>query len=82
MNSSPTSDPAPAPKVFFKSRTILLNLVIAAAGVVAVFHPGAQEVVQQHAAGLLEVIGLINILLRSITHGRVALVSETSPDGL
>jgi|GEM_PF-4803653 len=77
-----TNTPIPAPKAFFKSKTVVANLVVAIGGVVAIFHPGTQAWIASHADGVLMGVGMLNMLLRSVTHGKIALVDDTSADGL
>lgn len=65
-------------KSIFKSKTLAVNFVIAAAGLIAFFHPATAQLVKDHAATVLTVIGLANTGLRLVTHGKVALFSQDS----
>lgn len=62
-----------AAKSIFKSKTAVVNFIIAAAGIVAAFHPATADFVKHHVAEILTAIGFTNVGLRIITHGRVAL---------
>ena len=79
MSDSP---PAPAPKAFFKSKTMLANFIVAVAGVVAIWQPDFRAWVQTHPENILMGVGVLNMILRSVTHGKVALVDDTSGSGL
>ena len=54
-------------KTLFKSKTIVFNLVLSIAGVVAYFYPPATEIVQSNSVLILSIIGVCNIALRRVT---------------
>ena len=58
-------------KSIFKSRTALLAMLTAILGTLGFLSTDAEQFLQTHAAGLLSLLGLLNLLLRRITHGRV-----------
>jgi hypothetical protein len=60
-------------KTIFKSKTAVVNFIIAVAGVVSFFDPSAAEFVKSHAVLELTAIGFVNMALRLITHGRITL---------
>ena len=62
-------------KSIFKSKTFVVNFIIA---VVTYLVPGAQQFVRDNPNEVLLGIGLANVLLRRITHQRVALFGSDS----
>lgn len=54
-------------KYLFKSKTIIFNLLVSIAGVVAFFYQPANEWVQENAVLILAVVGAANMLLRRAT---------------
>ena len=71
MASSPNPDPAPAPapKPIYQSKTAVVNAIIA----LAPLYPPAELWIEHNATTTLVVIGLVNILLRVITKGKIVL---------
>lgn len=65
-------------KSIFASKTAVVNFIILLAGAAAFFWPSAAKLIQEHAASVLSGIGVANIGLRFITHGRVSLFGSDS----
>lgn len=62
----------PPPKSIAKSKTIIVNAIIAGSA----FIPGVQSFVQAHPDEVLLAIGVANTLLRLVTKGRVQLFAD------
>ena len=75
-----TADDAPptAPKSVFTSKTAVVNFVISVAGIVGFFEPHTSQFVHDHATAIISDIGILNVILRFITHGRIYLFGSDS----
>lgn len=60
-------------KPWWQSKMILVNLLMAVAGVVAVFKPEVAAVIKEYAAESSAVWAVINIALRFITKDKVSI---------
>lgn len=69
MADTPTSEPKP----LLKSKTIIVNAVVA----VAALYPPAQQFVADHAALVLSSLGLVNMVLRMVTKDKIVLFSDS-----
>lgn len=61
----------------WQSKTMLLNAVAGLVGAVALFVPGASVVTEflaAHAAELTMVWGILNMIVRTVTKDKIALV--------
>lgn len=56
-------------KSIFKSKTLLVNFLVAAAAL----YPPAAEWASQHATLVLSIIGSVNMVLRLVTKSRLSL---------
>jgi len=65
-------------KSIFKSRTAAVAVITATAGLVACFNDSAAQFVRDHCAGILTTLGLLNLALRRVTHGRVQFFPDES----
>ncbi len=54
-------------KYLFESKTIVFNLIVALAGVVAFFWPPASDWVQSNAVLIMAIVGAANVILRRVT---------------
>lgn len=66
----------PPPKSILKSKSALAGAITAIVGALGSFSPGASEFVTTHANTILMGVGLLNIILRAVTRGRVVLFAE------
>lgn len=64
-------DPTPPVRNLFLTKTAAAQYITTAAGLVAVFYPPATEIVAAHAGQILIGLGIANLIIRSITHGKV-----------
>jgi hypothetical protein len=55
------------PKALFGSKTIVFNLIVSIAAVVAYFYPPANEFIQSNSLLILAGIGAANVVLRRVT---------------
>lgn len=60
------------PKAWWQSRTIWVNLIMAIAGIVAIFSPAVADVMKQYLGEAGLGWGIINIVLRFITDKEIA----------
>lgn len=60
------------PKAWWESKTIWVNLIMALAGVVAVFSPAVADVMKQYLGEAGIGWAIINIVLRLITSKEIA----------
>ena len=56
------------PKSLFKSKTVVFNLIVAIAGVIAFFIPSANAFVADNSAAIVGVLGVANLILRRVTN--------------
>lgn len=68
------------PKPLFKSRTALLGLLTTVAAIVGASHPPTGAFLRDHAELILGVLGVVSIILRRVTHGKVVLIPEPKDD--
>lgn len=54
-------------KYLFESKTVVFNLIVALAGVVAFFWTPANEWVQSNAVLIMAIVGAANVVLRRVT---------------
>ena len=66
----------PQPKSIFKSKTALAGALVAVAGALGSYSEPVSQFLSAHAAGILVVVGILNVGLRAITKGRVSLLGE------
>ncbi|MDB6117754.1 MAG: hypothetical protein JWO08_1535 [Verrucomicrobiaceae bacterium] len=70
----------PPAKSIFKSKTAFAGAITAVTGAIGTLRPEAGQWIASHASVLLLTAGLLQILLRKVSHGQVILFPET--DGL
>jgi hypothetical protein len=67
------------PKSIFKSRTAALALFTVLMGACGLLSDNARQILSDHAAGILALLGLLNLWLRRITHGAVQFFPDEPP---
>lgn len=63
-------------KSLFQSKTIVFNLLVAVAAVVAYFIPAAEQFVQDNAVLVLALLGVVNLGLRRLTRSAYQLFPQ------
>lgn len=76
MNESAV--PPPAAKPLFKSKTAIANLLVVGAGALGFASPEVSQFLSAHAESILIALGIINVILRKVTKGRMVLFSDPS----
>ena len=64
-------------KSIFKSKTAVMALITSAAGTAAKFYPDIAGVVETNSSDILIAIGVVAIILRKLTSGKVSLFPES-----
>lgn len=64
-------------KSIFKSKTAVMALITSAAGTAAKFYPDIAGVVEANSSDILIAIGVVAIILRKLTSGKVSLFPES-----
>jgi len=67
-------------KPLFKSRTALLGLLTTVAGIAGASHAPTGAFLRDHAELILGLLGVLSIILRRVTHGRVVLIAKQPDD--
>ena len=70
----------PPPQAHFQANTAFAGAITAVTGALGTLWPEAGQWIAAHASVLLLTAGLLQILLRKVSHGQVILFPET--DGL
>ena len=65
--------PPTPPKSVFTSKTAVVNFIVSVAGIVACFEPNTSQFMHDHAVAIVSDVGILNVILRFITHGRIYL---------
>lgn len=68
--------PAPEPKSVFLSKTVVVNLVVVVAAALA--PDWFKALITTHPDGVVMAVAALNILLRRVSHGKVALFKSDS----
>ena len=63
-------------KSIFKSKTAFAGAIAAVAGSIGTFAPDAAPLVAQYASAILLVSGIVQVVLRLVSRGRVTLYGE------
>ena len=63
-------------KSIFKSKTAFAGALSAVAGAIGTFAPDLAPAIAQHASIILMVAGVLQVVLRMVTKGRVLLFDE------
>lgn len=63
-------------KSIFKSKTAFAGALSAVAGAVGTFAPNLAPQIAQHASVILMVAGVVQVVLRMVTKGRISLFAE------
>lgn len=71
-----TGLPVPYTRSLFKTKTALAQYLLMTAGAITAFWPEAVTWVSTHAGSIMIGAGIVNLLIRWITHDRVALFSD------
>ncbi len=69
-----------SPKPLLKSKTALLGLLTSLAGLIGASNEDTGAFLSAHASIILGIIGIVSIILRRITHGRVVLIPDESTE--
>jgi hypothetical protein len=82
--NAPTFPAAPAPvaspaKPWFRSRTALAGILTTIAGALGHQFPGFGLFLATHANEILILLGILSVILRRLTHGRMVLFPD-DPD--
>jgi len=64
-------------KSIFKSKTAVMAVITAAAGTAAKFWPDVAGLVEANSSDILIAIGVVAIILRKVTSGKVSLFPES-----
>ena len=64
-------------KSIFKSKTAVMAVITSLAGTAAKFYPEVADIVTANSSDILIGIGVIAIILRKLTNGKVSLFPES-----
>lgn len=68
--------PSTTPKPIFKSKTAVASALVAIAGALGSFFPDANKFISENANSILVGLGILGVILRMATKGRVTLFPE------
>lgn len=64
------------PKSIFKSKTAFAGALSAVAGAIGTFAPDLAPAIAQHASIILMVAGVVQVVLRMVSKGRITLFAD------
>jgi hypothetical protein len=69
LSETPPAPAEPAPKPLLKSKTVVVNLVLAALALL----PQAQDLLRDNASDAIALVTALNVVLRLVTKRKIAL---------
>lgn len=60
-------------KAIFKSKTAFAASLTTIAGALGTYSPEVNQILATHASAILLVLGILNLVLRKVTRGRIVL---------